>query len=142
VANQDGLSNSKKDLELSTARGALWCHWPNYMMEAAELALFMMSACGLSVLLFHPQSPVTLRLPDELIRRALMGIAMAATAVLIIHSPFGKKSGAHFNPAVTLASFWLGQDSRLGCSFLRYLSVSGRNHGRIHVCMVIWASPF
>ncbi len=31
-----------------------------------------------------------------------MGIAMAVTAVLIIHSPMGKRSGAHFNPAITL----------------------------------------
>ena len=31
-----------------------------------------------------------------------MGIGMGLTAVLIIHSPMGKSSGAHFNPAITL----------------------------------------
>ena len=34
-----------------------------------------------------------------------MGIAMGTTAVAIIFSPLGKRSGAHFNPAVTL-TFW------------------------------------
>jgi aquaporin Z len=38
-----------------------------------------------------------------------MGIAMGITAVLIIHSPMGKRSGAHFNPAITLTYFRLGK---------------------------------
>src|SRR5262249_24756125 len=38
-------------------------------------------------------------------RRVLMGLAMGSTAVAIVFSPLGKRSGAHFNPAVTLA-FW------------------------------------
>jgi aquaporin Z len=32
----------------------------------------------------------------------MMGVAMGLTAVLIIHSPMGKRSGAHFNPSITL----------------------------------------
>jgi len=38
-----------------------------------------------------------------------MGIAMGITAVVIIHSPMGKRSGAHFNPAVTLSYLRLGK---------------------------------
>ena len=38
-----------------------------------------------------------------------MGIAMGATAILIIHSPMGKRSGAHFNPAITMTYFRLGK---------------------------------
>jgi aquaporin Z len=38
-----------------------------------------------------------------------MGIAMGLTAVLIIHSPMGKRSGAHFNPAITLTYLRLGK---------------------------------
>jgi aquaporin Z len=80
-------------------------HWPEYLMEAAELALFMISACLFVVLLEHPSSPVRQALPDPFPRRVLMGLAMGTTAVAIIFSPLGKRSGAHFNPAVTL-SFW------------------------------------
>jgi len=80
-------------------------HWPEYLMEGAELGLFMISACLFVALLEHPDSPVRQALPDPFLRRILMGITMGATAVAIIFSPIGKRSGAHFNPAVTL-TFW------------------------------------
>ena len=77
-------------------------HWPEYAMEAAELGIFMISACVFTVLLQHPDSPFRSLLPDSFLRRALTGLAMAATAIALIFSPWGKQSGAHFNPAVTL----------------------------------------
>jgi len=77
-------------------------HWPEYAMEAAELGIFMISACVFTVLLQHPGSPVRSLLPDPFLRRALTGLAMAGTAIALIFSPWGKQSGAHFNPAVTL----------------------------------------
>src|SRR6266508_3939159 len=80
-------------------------HWPEYLMEGAELGLFMISACLFVALLEHPGSPVRQALPDPFLRRVLMGVAMGTTAVAIIFSPLGKRSGAHFNPAVTL-TFW------------------------------------
>ena len=36
-----------------------------------------------------------------------MGMAMAATMIAIVVSPWGKQSGAHINPAVTLAFYRL-----------------------------------
>ena len=84
-------------------------HWPDYLIEAAGLALFMISAGAFATLLESPQSPVRGMLPDPLVRRALMGIAMGATAIGLIYSPWGRQSGAHFNPAVTLAFSRLGK---------------------------------
>jgi hypothetical protein len=55
-----------------------------------------------------------------------MGIAMGTTAILIIHSPMGKRSGAHFNPAITLTYFRLGQDRDLGCCLLCDFPIPGR----------------
>lgn len=78
-------------------------------MEATELALFMLSACAFTVLLYHPASPVAHSFPNEILRRAAMGIAMGSTAIAIIFSPIGKRSGAHFNPSVTLTFFRLGK---------------------------------
>ncbi len=77
-------------------------HWKLYVFEGAELAIFMMSACLFTVLLFHPASPMLHLMPRAVVRRLCMGISMGATALLIIHSPMGKRSGAHFNPAITL----------------------------------------
>jgi aquaporin Z len=90
-------------------RRALQQHWPEYVIEGALLALFMVSACTFGVLLFHPSSPVIDHLPNALIQRMLMGLAMGATAVGLIYSPWGKRSGAHFNPAVTLTFYRLGR---------------------------------
>jgi aquaporin Z len=83
-------------------RAALGRHWPEYLMEATELGAFMISACVFTTVLFHPESPLVAAVPDPTVRRVLMGFAMALTAVGIIYSPLGKRSGAHFNPSLTL----------------------------------------
>ena len=69
----------------------------------------MLSACAFTVLLYHPLSPFFDSFPSELLKRGAMGIAMGSTAIAIIFSPLGKRSGAHFNPAVTLTFFRLGK---------------------------------
>jgi aquaporin Z len=88
---------------------ALRHHWPEYLMEAAGLGLFMISAGLFGTLLFHPASPVAQALPDPLLQRALMGLIMGLTAIGIIYSPWGQQSGAHINPAVTLTFWRLGK---------------------------------
>ena len=54
-------------------------------------------------------SPVVREVPSAALRRAVMGVAMGVTAVMIIHSRMGKRSGAHFNPAITLTYLRLGK---------------------------------
>ncbi|HEU4334753.1 MAG TPA: aquaporin [Candidatus Eisenbacteria bacterium] len=89
--------------------GALRRHWPEYLMEAAGLGIFMISACGFGTLLEYPGSPVHQAIPDPFARRAWMGLAMGLTAVGLIYSPWGQRSGAHFNPSVTWTFFRLGK---------------------------------
>jgi len=72
----------------------------------------MISACVFTVVLFDPSSGVPAALPSPALRRLLMGISMGGTAVLIIHSSMGKRSGAHFNPAITLTYYRLGKIAR------------------------------
>src|SRR5437763_7746209 len=88
---------------------ALKEHWPEYVCEAAELGLFMISAGLFTILLFHPQSPVVTFISDPFMRRMCVGIAMRGTAIALVFSPLGKRSGAHFNPAVTLTFWRLGK---------------------------------
>jgi aquaporin Z len=87
------------------------------MFEASELALFMLSACAFTVFLFDPSYPALHLLPSAVVRRILMGIAMGITAILIIHSSMGKRSGAHFNPAITLTYFRLRKIARWDAVF-------------------------
>lgn len=81
-------------------------------MEAALLAAFMISASLFGSLLEFPGSPVRQAIPNPHVRRALMGLAMGLTAVGLVYSPWGSRSGAHFNPALTLAFHWLGMIPR------------------------------
>jgi aquaporin Z len=83
-----------------------------YLMEGALLGIFMISACVFVVLLDYPTSPVRLAVPDMDLRRLVIGLAMGATAVALIYSPWGMQSGAHFNPATTLTFFRLGKVRR------------------------------
>lgn len=84
-------------------------NWLLYICEATELALFMLSACTFTIFFFDPSWPASHWFPSAMIRRALMSIAMGITAVLIIQSQMGRRSGAHFNPAITLTYFRLGK---------------------------------
>jgi aquaporin Z len=83
--------------------------WPEALMEALGLGLFMVSAGAFGTLLEYPWSPVHQALPDALARRALMGVAMGLTAIALVYSPWGRRSGAHINPAVTLTFLRLGR---------------------------------
>jgi len=84
-------------------------HWPEYLMEAGELGIFMFAACVVVAILEHPASPLHQAIPNPLLRRVLTGISMGLTAICIVYSPWGKQSGAHFNPSFTLTFFRLGK---------------------------------
>lgn len=78
-------------------------------MEAVGLGLFVISASVFAAILEYPNSQVHQALADGNLRRLLMGIAMGLTAIGIIYSPWGKRSGAHINPATTLTFLRLGK---------------------------------
>src|SRR5215471_2499583 len=88
---------------------ALHQHWPEYLIEAMGLAFFMVSACVFATLLEYPGSPVRHAIVDAMLRRIPMGLAMGATAMAIVYSRWGQRSGAHLNPAVSLTFWRLGK---------------------------------
>jgi len=96
---------------------ALANHWPEYLMEGAALGLFMISACVFTVLLEHPSSWLHQAIPSPVLRRLLNGVAMGCTAIGLIYSPWGKRSGAHMNPSVTLTFLSLGKIQRWDAIF-------------------------
>lgn len=83
--------------------------WPEYSIEAALLGLFMISACVFAVLFQLPTSPVRETVNSAFLRRAMTGVAMGLTAIALIYSPWGQRSGAHINPSVTLTFYRLGK---------------------------------
>jgi len=93
----------------SNVTAAFADHWPEYLSEALSLGIFMLSASIVAVALEYPASWVRIAIDNAAVRRALAGIAMGLTAIALILSPWGKRSGAHMNPSVTLAFASVGK---------------------------------
>ena len=123
-------------------RDALKRHWPEYLMEAACLGLFMISAFTFGAILEHPASPLHEAIPYSLLRRFLMGIAMGSTAILIIYSPWGKQSGAHINPSTTLTFLRLGKVTKWDAIFYVIAQFGGGVTGALLATAVLsaWVS--
>ena len=92
-------------------------HWPEYLMEAWGLGAFMVSAGLITTVLEYSNSPIHQAIENADLRRMLIGLGMGLTAIAIIYSPWGKQSGAHLNPAVTLTFLRLGKVKALDAVF-------------------------
>ena len=108
-----------------TLSQALRRHWPEYLIEVWALGTFMVAAGLTATLLGSPASPVAHALPGPMLRNVVAGLAMGLTAIAIIHSPWGKRSGAHMNPAVTLTFLRLGKVHRWDALFFIVAQVAG-----------------
>src|SRR4051794_6575576 len=86
-------------------------HWRIWAAEAAATALLMLG--GLSVIAALPgrHSPATSLIPSQSARLLLVGILFGSCVTVLALSPLGRLSGAHLNPAVTLAFRVLGKVS-------------------------------
>lgn len=82
-------------------------HWPEYLIEGWGLGTFMIVAGSFATLFFSPVSPFV-GIP-LLLRHGWMGMIMGLTAMALIYSPWGKRSGAHLNPSVSLTFYRLGK---------------------------------
>jgi aquaporin Z len=100
-------------------------HWPEYLAEALGLGLFMVSAGCVATALDSPRSPLHELIADADVRRVIAGVAMGLTAIGLIYSPWGKRSGAHMNPAVTLAFLKLGKIRARDALFYTLAQFSG-----------------
>jgi len=104
-------------------------HWREYLMEAAGLGLFMISACVFTTVIEHPGSPIRQWISSAPVRRMVIGIAMGLTAIGLIYSPWGKQSGAHLNPSVTVTYLRLGKLTRTDAFFYVLAQFAGAAAG-------------
>ncbi|MBX2892832.1 MAG: aquaporin [Saprospiraceae bacterium] len=81
-------------------------NWHNYLIEAWALGMFMLSATFFAGMLGLP-GWLGHGVEEPFVRRSLMGLAMGLTAIGLIYSGWGKRSGAHMNPAFTLTFLFL-----------------------------------
>ncbi|HYU13995.1 MAG TPA: aquaporin [Stellaceae bacterium] len=110
-------------------RASRTSHWPEYLIEALGLGLFMVTA-GICMIL--ASAPGTVRaVASADLRRALVGIAMGLTAIAIVYSPWGRRSGAHLNPAVTLTFLRLGKVAPIDAAFYVLAQFAGGAAGTL-----------
>ena len=81
-------------------------NWAHYLQEGLGLAIFMISACLFSALLWGNDASFHVAIQNVMLRNIVTGILMCITAWFIFYSPFTAPSGSQINPAVT-------------CTFLR-----------------------
>jgi aquaporin Z len=116
---------------------SLKAHWPEYAIEAGLLGVFMMSACVFGALYEFPESPVRQAIHSALLRRVLMGVSMGLTAIALTYSPWGKQSGAHYNPSVTLTFLRLGKTPAWDAVFYVIFQFIGGVLGVMVVALVL-----
>ena len=91
-------------------------HWPEYAIEALFLAAFVVVAGVVSA--WIPAAGGLL--PDSMLplaRRGLAGAAIGLMLMAMVYSPWGRRSGSHLNPAITLAYLRLGKIGRWDALF-------------------------
>jgi len=76
------------------------------MAEFIGTAVLVLIGVSIVILMFGQGSPGSRLIPSEGLRLFLTGGLFGSVGALIAVSPIGRISGAHINPAVTLA-FWL-----------------------------------
>jgi aquaporin Z len=112
------------EAELSWA-AALRRHWPEYAVEALFLALFVLAAGLVSGWLESPPGKDMAAVSDLPVRRLLAGTAMGLAIMAMIYSPWGRRSGTHLNPAITLAYLRLGKIGRWDALFYALAQLAG-----------------
>jgi aquaporin Z len=112
--------------------------WQLYALEGLALGIFMIAATVAVILLEYPGLPLRGMIPSSFVRRMLIGLAMGLTAIGLIYSPIGKLSGAHMNPSVTIANWWLNHiTTRDAVGYILAQCVGGT----LGVYLLVWIMP-
>jgi aquaporin Z len=83
--------------------------WALFLSELIGAALLVLVGLSLVILMFGTGTPMARLIPSEGLRRLVTGFLFGTTGACIALSPVGRVSGAHINPAVTLAFRLMGK---------------------------------
>jgi aquaporin Z len=83
--------------------------WGLFISELIGTALLVLVGLSLVILMFGTGSTMVSLIPSEGLRSLITGFLFGTTGASIALSPVGKVSGAHINPAVTLAFRLMGK---------------------------------
>jgi aquaporin Z len=93
--------------------------WRLFLSELVGTAVLLLGGLSIVIFMFGTGSPMERILPSVKIRQVTTGFLFGCVGTLITLSTVGKESGAHINPAVTLA-FWMFQklDTRTALGYV------------------------
>jgi aquaporin Z len=77
--------------------------WQKYFAEFLGTAILLLLGLSLVIFMFGEGSPGRQIIPNYKLRQCITGFLFGCVGASIALSPIGKASGAHINPAVTLA---------------------------------------
>jgi aquaporin Z len=83
--------------------------WQPFLSEFIGTGALVLVGLSLVILMFGTGSPMARLIPSEGLRRLITGFLFGTTGATVALSPVGKVSGAHINPAVTLAFRLMGK---------------------------------
>jgi len=106
-------------------KAAFQQNWKHYLQEALGLAIFMVSACFFSAMLFSEKSSWYHAIHSAMLKNVMMGMMMGLTALLIFYSPWTAPSGSQINPAVTLTFLRLDKMCRYDALFFILFQITG-----------------
>ncbi len=109
-----------------------------YLAEFLGTALLVLIGLSFVILDFSARSPVPRWIPNSGLRRFLTGALFGGTRATIAVSPLGKLSGAHINPAVSLAFYLEGKLS--GSDLLIYLLAQCGGAVAGSALLLLWGS--
>jgi aquaporin Z len=90
-----------------------------FLAEFIGTALLLVVGLSLVIVMFGDGTPLAAWIPNITVRQAITGALFGSTGALIALSAIGRISGAHINPAVTLA-FWIARkiDTRMALGYV------------------------
>ena len=108
-----------------------------YCCEALGLGLFMFFATLAVIVIEYPTLPVYTHIHSDLLRLFLVGLCMGITAFFILTSSFGKRSGAHINPSVTIIQYRLGNLNKQDAIFYILFQFIGGTLGMLLIFLLV-----
>ena len=100
-------------------------HWRHYLAEATGLAFFMLGASVITTQLRYKEAWLHGVITAPFAQLAMLGLLMSLVVAAIIYTPWGNKSGAHINPAITIAMWRLGKIDRHDALFYIFSQFAG-----------------
>ena len=115
-----------------------WRGWhpKAYLAEFFGTAVILLVGLSAATLDFGLPSPVPKHIPDAAVRRLITGSIFATAGAAVVYSRLGRRSGGHFNPAVTLAFHRLGKVTTRDAAAY----VVAQTLGAVLGAFVVWAA--